>query len=63
MSDHAKSGFPGKLQAARTHAPDDAGESEIQDVADEAHQRDCDAVTVWRERRNNGLQEFGGGQR
>lgn len=45
--DHAKVGFPGKLQAARTAAPDSATDERINEVAWEAHRRGVDPATIW----------------
>lgn len=46
---HAKRGFPGKLQVARSSAPADADEELIQAVAFRAHADNRDPVEIWDE--------------
>lgn len=46
---HAKRGFPGKLQAARTAAPADATNELITDVAWVAYRHDREPADVWAE--------------
>lgn len=56
-----KRGFPGKLHAARNHAPDAATEAAILDVASTALERGCHPREVWDERQNGKLSDYTGG--
>jgi len=60
---HQSCGFPGKLQAARSSAPEGVSEDVILSVASQAHQEEREASEVWRERSNHGLCDFGGESR
>lgn len=50
--DHPKTGLPGKIQRARTTAPDGADDSCILEVASIAHNGGQDPAEVWAERAN-----------
>lgn len=58
--DHAKVGFPGKLQAARTSAPDSATDDEINRVAWEAYTEGVHPEAVWSDQPAE-IAEGGGG--
>lgn len=47
---HPSYGLPGKLTAAQNHAPPDATDEEIRDVAEEAFDRGVKVQVVWRDR-------------
>jgi hypothetical protein len=59
---HQSAGFPGKLTAARNHAPKGATTRAIRDVAAEAHKRGVKAQRVWAERDNWRISDYAGGE-
>lgn len=55
---HPSFGYPGKLAAAENHAPAEATDDQIRDVAQEASNREVPVEQVWRERVNQRVDRY-----
>lgn len=56
--EHPSTGYPGKLQAARNHAPVGVSEEEIQAVAQEAFDREEQVERVWSDHVHHDMSEY-----